>query len=88
FDPALEAAFYFHDKDGLYTGQMARNPMDLIELLPKVSLESLDLHRKSGDLVGWVNRSLSNERLSDKISEIRTLGVEDYRRRLADIISK
>ena len=88
FDPDLEGAFYFHDKDGLYTGQMARNPMDLIELLPKVSLESLDLHRKSGDLVGWVNRSLSNERLSDKISEIRTLGVEDFRRRLSDIISK
>ncbi len=88
FDPDLEGAFYFHDKDGLYTGQMAKDPRGLIELLPKVNAESLDLHRKRGDLVRWVNRSLSNKRLSDRISEISTLNVEDFRRRFAEIISE
>ncbi|MCZ6616085.1 MAG: sugar phosphate nucleotidyltransferase [Thaumarchaeota archaeon] len=88
FDPDLERAFYFHDPDGMYTGQMARNPRDLIEVLPEVNTKSLNLHRKRGDLIKWVNRSLSNERLSDRITEISTLDVEDFRREFIEILSK
>lgn len=88
FDPELEGAFYFHNPDGIYTGQMAKDPLDLIELLPRVNAKSLDLHRKRGDLVKWVNRSRSNERLSNRLSKISTLEVEDFRRKFIDILSK
>jgi NDP-sugar pyrophosphorylase family protein len=88
FDPDLEGAFYFHNPDGMYTGQMARNPRDLIELLPEVNAKSLNLHRKRGDLVKWVTRSRSNEQLSNRITKISTLDVEGFRRKLTDILSK
>ncbi|MFQ6010688.1 MAG: hypothetical protein ACE5KG_00750, partial [Nitrososphaerales archaeon] len=88
FEPDLEGAFYFHDKDGLYTGHMARNPLDLIELLPKVSTDSLELHKERGDLDRWLGRSVPNDNFTKRFSEIRDLSVENYRKRLTEIIAK
>jgi len=76
-------AFLFFTDEGQYTGKSASSLADFLEKLNKIPLKSLEFHFGRRDFEKWVEGTLGDEYLADRITRIeRTIQGENIRKTL------
>jgi hypothetical protein len=63
-------AFHFYEDVGKPTGQMARNLSDFLDMVKSVKQESLMFHLQRRDFQNWVQETLGDYRLGEKLGNI------------------
>jgi len=63
--------FYTGVGESYFTGIMAWSLKGFLQVLPKVSIKSLEFHNKRGDFERWAEKSLYDKRLMAKLKQIR-----------------
>jgi alpha-amylase len=89
---AANEPFLFYTEVGKdkFTGIMAWSMKGLIKALKKVNIKSIEFHSNRGDLEEWVEKSLNDKPLAEKLKKIRTekLGGENLRKALVKAASE
>lgn len=85
-----EKAFYFFTSIGNYTGHRATSLKEFIKKILEVNVKSLEFHLYRDDFERWIDETLEDNSLTNKIRElkgVKPLGI-DLRDRLYLIVSK
>ena len=65
-----EEAFYFYQAIGKPTGESAKSLSDFLEKIKTVKLESLQFHLQRKDFQNWIEKTLGDSKLANKIERI------------------
>ena len=65
-----QEAFHFYEAFGKPTGEVARNLPDFLDKVKSVSSESLVFHLERNDFQNWVEKTLGDPRLAEKLGRI------------------
>lgn len=68
-----ENAFYFFTSIGNYTGVSAASLEEFIEKIKEVNIKSLEFHLYRGDFQKWVDETLEDRELAEKIGSLQLL---------------
>ncbi len=85
-----EKAFYFFTSIGNYTGESAASLEEFTKKILDINIKSLEFHLYRGDFEKWIDQTLEDKDLTNKIKqlkELKPIGV-DLRDRLYLIVSK
>ena len=85
-----ENAFYFFTSIGNYTGENAASLEEFVKKIKEVDAKSLEFHLYRGDLEKWVEETLEDKELAEKIRSLKSLSPtgSSLRNQLYLIVSK
>ena len=85
-----ENAFYFFTSIGNYTGENATCLEEFVKKIEEVDAKSLEFHLYRGDLEKWVDKTLEDKELAEKIRSLKSLSPtgNSLRNQLYLIVSK
>ncbi len=84
---AFEHGFNFTTKNGVYTGITATSLRDFASKLETVDVESVLFHYPRGDFQNWIEDTLGEKELADRMCFIKTeLPGEQLRKQLLKIV--
>ena len=63
-------SFRFNKAPGDYTGRTARNLIEFSTILKSVNIKSINFHFKRSDFQRWIQNTLGDNELSNKIQKI------------------
>jgi hypothetical protein len=85
----FDNGFHFKTENGLYTGLTATSMMDFVEKLRVVDINSILFHYPRGDFQKWVEDTLGDKELSNRLCFVKTgLSGESLRKKLLKITQK
>lgn len=80
--------FFLNLSNGVYTGETALSLTDLNSILKTVSLKSINFHYKRGEFQNWIENTLGDIILANKIRKIsKDDKGEKLRAKLVELIS-
>jgi hypothetical protein len=65
-------AFYFFTSIGNYTGKSASSLEEFVKKIKEMNIESLKFHFYRGDFENWIIGTLGDEKLGEKIKNLRS----------------
>ena len=68
-----ENAFYFFTSIGNYTGENAASLEEFVKKIKEVDAKSLEFHLHRGDLEKWIDETLEDKELAEKIESLESL---------------
>ena len=85
-----ENAFYFFTSIGNYTGENAASLEEFVRKIKEVDAKSLEFHLYRGDFEKWVDETLEDKELAEKIRSLKSLSPSgsSLRNQLYLIVSK
>jgi len=85
-----ENAFYFFTSIGNYAGENAASLEEFVRKIKEVDAKSLEFHLYRGDLEKWVEETLEDKELAEKIRSLKSLSPSgnSLRNQLYLIVSK
>jgi len=85
-----ENAFYFFISIGNYAGENAASLEEFVRKIKEVDAKSLEFHLYRGDLEKWVEETLEDRELAEKIRSLKSLSPSgsSLRNQLYLIVSK
>jgi len=85
-----ENAFYFFTSIGNYTGESVASLEEFVKKIKEVDAKSLEFHLYRGDLEKWVEETLEDKELAEKIRSLKSLSPSgnSLRNQLYLIVSK
>ena len=85
-----ENAFYFFTSIGNYTGENVASLEEFVKKIKEVDAKSLEFHLYRGDLEKWVEETLEDKELAEKIRSLKSLSPtgSSLRNQLYLIVSK
>lgn len=81
-----EEAFYFYEDVGKPTGESARSLRDFMEKIKSAKLESLIFHLKRSDFRNWAEKTLTDSKLAEKLSEIPATNNKSLRTKISSAV--
>jgi len=85
-----ENAFYFFTSVGNYMGENVASLEEFVKKIKEVNVKSLEFHLYRGDLKKWVDETLEDKELAEKIKSLESLNPsgDSLRDQLFLIVSK
>lgn len=68
-----ENSFYFFTSIGNYTGEKAASLEEFVERVREVTVKSLEFHLYRGDFERWVDQTLEDRELAERIRSLKSL---------------
>ncbi len=85
----LEHEFRFATQEGVYTGIIATSLADFAQKLATADVNSIRFHYPRGDFQKWIEDTLGDKELANKMCFIKTnLSGEDLRKQLIKLVQK
>lgn len=72
-------AFYFYEAVGKPTGEIAKNLSDFVDKVKIVKSESLMFHVQRRDFQNWVERTIGDSKLAEKLGRISSSNDDNVR---------
>lgn len=72
-------AFYFYEAVGKPTGEIAKNLSDFLDKVKIVKSESLMFHVQRKDFQNWVERTIGDSKLAEKLGRISSSNDDNVR---------
>jgi len=83
----FDKGFHFTTKDGVYTGITAVSLPDFATKLQTIDSESILFHYPRGDFQKWIDETLGDKELADRLCFIKTnLSGEELRKQIHKIV--
>lgn len=79
-------AFYFYEDIGKPTGENARNLIDFLEKIKSAKLETILFHHQRKDFKNWIEKTLGDSELAQKIEKIAPSHDDKLRTQIQAII--
>lgn len=79
-------AFYFYEAIGKPTGEVARNLRDLLDKVKSAKTESLVFHLHRNDFQNWVEKTLGDVKLAEKIEGIPVSNGDEIRKSICNAV--
>jgi hypothetical protein len=87
-DSGENKAFFFYEAIGKPIGESANNLTEFLSKLDTVKQESLEFHMQRQDFRNWIDKSLGNRKLAEKIGRIRSWNDKNLRGRIQTTIKR
>jgi predicted lactoylglutathione lyase len=81
-----QEAFYFYEGIGKPTGEIARSLSDFLDKVKIVKSESLVFHLERKDFQNWVERTIGDKKLAEKLGRISSSKHDSVRTRICNTV--
>ena len=81
-----QEAFYFYEGIGKPTGEIARSLSDFLEKVKIVKSESLVFHLERKDFQNWVERTIGDKKLAEKLGRISSSKHDNVRTSICNTV--
>lgn len=81
-----QEAFYFYEAIGKPTGEVARNLRDLLDKVKSAKIESLAFHHQRNDFQNWVQKTLGDAKLAEKLKGIHVSTGDEIRTSICNAV--
>jgi hypothetical protein len=81
-----QEAFYFYEAIGKPTGEVARNLRDLLDKVKSAKTESLSFHFHRNDFQNWVEKTLGDVKLAEKLGGTHTSDGDEIRTSICNAV--
>jgi len=83
-------AFYFYINENIYTGRVAYNIKDFLEIIKTIDVNAIEFHVQRKDFEKWIREVFVDEEFAKEVAEIGMLRIsgENLRERLYEVVDK
>jgi len=81
-----QEAFYFYEGIGKPTGEIARSLFDFLDKVKIVKSESLVFHLQRKDFQNWVERTIGDKKLAEKLGRISSSKHDNVRMSICNTV--
>jgi len=83
-----EEAFHFYENIGKPTGESAKGLSDFLKKVSTIKLESLQFHQGRQDFQKWIEETLGDSKLAEKIGKISPSNDEKLRTKIHETLEQ